>query len=88
MEKLAKYQHPDKESRDPEMTTNFYTRLELRFWDWAIPTLTYSRRVHWVCKQLQPLSDRKFVRKMGLQSLIFSLAGFASGAAAFGIFNR
>jgi Fe-S-cluster formation regulator IscX/YfhJ len=70
------------------MTINFYTRLELKFWDWAIPTLTNSRRIHWLFRQIHPLTDPVAVRKLGLRSLIVSLAGFASGAAAFGLFFR
>ena len=73
------------------MTTSnltFTTRLELRFWDWAIPTLKTSHRLHWLLKQARPLTDPIVVRKLGIRSLVVSLAGLASGAAAYGILVR
>ncbi len=70
------------------MLTNIYVRMELRFWDWAIPMLTNSRRIHWVLKQLHPIADQKAIRKLGIQSLLVSIAGLVSGAAAYGLFNR
>ena len=73
------------------MTTSNLTlknRLELRFWDWAIPTLKTDRRLHWLLKNLRPLTDPTTVRKLGIRSLVVSLAGLASGAAAYGILPR
>ncbi len=69
-------------------TTNLTTRIELRFWDWAIPALTTSRRLRWILKQVHPLTDPAVVRKLGIRSLVVSAAGLASGAAAYGLFIR
>jgi hypothetical protein len=61
------------------MIGQMYSRIELRFWDWAIPVLSHSRRVHLILGQLRPLANRAFLRKFGLQSLLVASAGFTTG---------
>ncbi len=61
------------------MINQVYSRFELRFWDWAIPVLSHSRRVQQFIRQLQPFTNQNVLKKFGVQSMIISLAGFASG---------
>ena len=62
------------------MLTQMYSRIELRFWDWAIPTLSHSRRLQQLLRQLRPLADRSSLRKIGLRSLLVAAIGFGGGA--------
>ncbi len=62
------------------MINQMYSRLELRFWDWAIPLLSHSHRLQNLLKQLQPLADPAFLKKVGFRSLLVAVAGFGGGA--------
>lgn len=62
------------------MLTQIYSRIELRFWDWAIPTLSHSHRLQQWLRQLQPLANRASLRKIGLRSLLVAAIGFGGGA--------
>ncbi len=62
------------------MINQMYSRIELRFWDWAIPLLSHSRRLQNLLKQLQPLADKSYLKKIGLRSLLIAVFGFGSGA--------
>jgi hypothetical protein len=61
------------------MIGQMYSRIELRFWDWAIPVLSHSQRVHNILRQLRPLANRAFLKKFGLQSLLVASAGLTTG---------
>ncbi len=61
------------------MINQMYSRIELRFWDWAIPVLSHSRRVQQFIRQFQPFTNQSILKKFGIQSLIIATAGFASG---------
>lgn len=62
------------------MIAQLYSRIELRFWDWAIPLLSRSRRLQNILKEIQPLANRAFQKKVGLRSLLIAAAGFGGGA--------
>ncbi len=62
------------------MINQMYSRIELRFWDWAIPLLSHSRRLQNVLKLLQPLASPSFLKKIGLRSMLVAAAGFGGGA--------
>ena len=61
------------------MINQMYSRIELRFWDWAIPLLSHSHHVQQFIRQLRPLADRSVLKKIGIQSLLVASTGFASG---------
>jgi hypothetical protein len=61
------------------MINQMVSRLELCFWDWAIPVLSHSRRVQQFIRQLQPFTNRSVLKKLGIQSLVIAATGFASG---------
>jgi len=61
------------------MINQMYSRIELRFWDWAIPVLSHSQRVKQFIRQLQPFTNQLVLKKFAIQSLIIAMAGFASG---------
>jgi hypothetical protein len=63
------------------MIGQMYSRIELHFWDWAIPLLSRSQRVRSILSQLRPMANRAFLKKFGLQSLLVASAGFISGIA-------
>ncbi len=62
------------------MINQMYSRIELRFWDWAIPLLSHSQRLQKLLKQLQPLADPSYLKKIGLRSLLVAAFGFGGGA--------
>jgi hypothetical protein len=64
------------------MITQMYTRIELRFWDWAIPVLSQSPRVHKMLRWFSPLADEAFTRSLLKRSLILSVVGFVGGVLA------
>jgi predicted CDP-diglyceride synthetase/phosphatidate cytidylyltransferase len=61
------------------MINQMYSRIELRFWDWAIPVLSHSCRVKQFIRQLQPFTNQLVLKKFAFQSIIIGLAGFAGG---------
>ncbi len=62
------------------MINQMYSRIELRFWDWAIPLLSHSRRLQNLLKELQPLAEPSFLKKIGFRSLLIAACGFGGGA--------
>jgi len=62
------------------MINQMYSRIELRFWDWAIPLLSHSRRLQDLLKQLKPLTEPSYLKKIGLRSLLIAACGFGGGA--------
>lgn len=61
------------------MINQMCSRLELRFWDWAIPLLSHSPRLQNLLKQLQPLADHSYQKKIGLRAIIVAAIGFGGG---------
>ena len=64
------------------MINQMYSRIELRFWDWAIPVLSHSPRIQTFLRQLQPYTNRKIARKIAFQLLAIATAGFGFGVFA------
>jgi hypothetical protein len=62
------------------MINQMYSRIELRFWDWAIPLLSHSRRLQNLLKQLLPLAEPSYLKKIGLRSMLVVACGLGSGA--------
>jgi len=61
------------------MIGQMYSRIELRFWDWAIPMLSHSRPLQKFLRQLSPLANQASLKRFGIQSLLIAGAGFTSG---------
>jgi len=61
------------------MINQMYSRLELRFWDWAIPVLSHSRHVKNFFRQFHPLTRPAALKNAAIQSIFVALAGFAGG---------
>jgi predicted regulator of amino acid metabolism with ACT domain len=64
------------------MINQMYSRIELRFWDWAIPVLSHSPRIQKFLRQLRPYANQNVARKIGLQVLIIATGGFSFGILA------
>jgi hypothetical protein len=64
------------------MINQMYSRIELRFWDWAIPVLSHSPRIQNFLHELRPYTSQKMARKIGLQVLIIATSGFGFGVVA------
>jgi hypothetical protein len=64
------------------MINQMYSRIELLFWDWAIPVLSHSPRIQHFLRQLQPYTSRKMARKIALQMVVIASAGFSFGVIA------
>ena len=61
------------------MIGQLYSKIELRFWNWAIPVLSRSQRLRHILGELRPMANRAFLKKFGLQSLLVASAGFICG---------
>ncbi|HVP21923.1 MAG TPA: hypothetical protein VMS73_08685 [Anaerolineaceae bacterium] len=61
------------------MIGQLYSKIELSFWNWAIPVLSRSQRLRRFLGELRPMANRTSLKKFGLQSLLVASAGFIFG---------
>lgn len=68
------------------MIAQICTKIELTFWNWAIPTLSNSQKVHRLIRHIRTIADGQNLRWFAVRAALAGTAGLVCGFSGYFLF--